>query len=153
MQYGKKHHIDVKARAAGAVIYNRDQKILLVKELQGSKKGLWHIPSGSIEPGELPFETAEREVAEETGLKLKMAHYLNSYVGCFDDGDLVLRHVWIEAFPENQVLAPQLTDEIEAAKFFTQQEIYSLYNDNKLRMHHTKLMIDDAFRFLSPSKE
>ncbi|WP_196161117.1 NUDIX domain-containing protein [Reinekea sp. G2M2-21] len=148
MQYNQKHHIDVTARAAGAVIYNDAGELLLVQERQGSKKGLWHIPSGSMESGEFPADTATREIKEETGLTIHLTHYLNTYVGCFDDGDLVLRHVWLEKYPADQPLAPQLTDEIANLRFFSKADIAELYATNQLRMYHTKLMTDDAFRVL-----
>jgi 8-oxo-dGTP pyrophosphatase MutT (NUDIX family) len=149
MQYGKQHHVDVKARAAGAVIFNVKNEILLVQELHRSKKGLWHIPSGTIETGESPVEAAKREITEEAGLRIELSTYLNTYVGCFDDGELVLRHVWIESFPVDQQLAPQLKDEIGAVRFFSQQEVQEMYQRNGLRMYHTKLMVDDALAFLS----
>lgn len=148
MQYGIKHHIEVSARAAGAVIFNRSKQVLLVQELVGSKKGLWHIPSGSVEADELPQEAATREIEEETGLKFLLSHYLNTYVGCFDDGELVLRHVWLVQYLGDQTVSPQFTDEIAKAKFFSYQEIQSLCTQNKLRMHHTMLMVNDAFASL-----
>ncbi|HCG8591919.1 TPA: NUDIX domain-containing protein, partial [Vibrio parahaemolyticus] len=103
MQYGTQHHIEVTAKAAGAVIFNQHDEVLLVQELTGSKKGLWHIPSGSVESTEFPQEAALREIAEETGLEVVLDTYLNTYVGRFDDGDLVLRHVWVTEV-ENQAI-------------------------------------------------
>lgn len=145
MQYGSKHHIEVKARAAGAVIFNSINQVLLVKELEGTKKGLWHIPSGSVEMHELPQEAATREIEEETGLTFLLDNYLNTYVGCFDDGELVLRHVWLVKYLGDQIISPKFNHEIGEAKFFSQQEVKALYEKNKLRMHHTLLMINDAF--------
>lgn len=147
MQYGIKHHIDVPARAAGAVIFNDYGNVLLVQELKGSKSGLWHIPSGSVESGEFVELAAIREVEEETGLKVSFSGYLNTYVGCFDDGDLVLRHVWLAKYPEEQKVLPKIVDEIGSAKFFSESEVADLYKSGKLRMYHTKLMLDDAFVF------
>ena len=149
MQYSQKHHIDVTAKAAGAVIYNESHEFLLVQELQGSKKGLWHIPSGTMELDEFPVDTAQREIKEETGLHLELANYLNIYVGCFDDGDLVIRHVWVCAFPKGQTIKTELVEEIGACQFFSLAEIQQLYRDDKLRMHQTKLMIEDANRYLA----
>ena len=145
LQYGSKYHVEVKAQVAGAVIFNDNKQVLLVQELEGSKKGLWHIPSGRIEENEFPQEAATREIQEETGLKLLLHHYLNTYVGCFDDGELVLRHVRIAKYLNDQRISPEFTKEIGKAKFFNEFEVQALYDNNKLRMHQTMLMIKDAF--------
>ncbi|TOF73926.1 NUDIX domain-containing protein [Vibrio parahaemolyticus] len=144
MQYGIQHHIEVTAKAAGAVIFNQHDEVLLVQELNGSKKGLWHIPSGSVESTEFPQEAALREIAEETGLEVVLDTYLNTYVGRFDDGDLVLRHVWVSAVA-NQEIKPKFSHEIGRANFFSLAEVQALYAQSKLRMHHTFLMINDAY--------
>ena len=34
--------------------------------------GRWELPGGTVEPGELPERTAVREVAEETGLAVRV---------------------------------------------------------------------------------
>ncbi|MDG2779371.1 NUDIX domain-containing protein [Vibrio parahaemolyticus] len=144
MQYGIQHHIEVTAKAAGAVIFNQHDEVLLVQELTGSKKGLWHIPSGSVESTEIPQEAALREIVEETGLEVVLDTYLNTYVGRFDDGDLVLRHVWVTEV-ENQAIKPKFSHEIGRASFFSLAEVQALYAQSKLRMHHTLLMINDAY--------
>lgn len=51
---------------AGFLIHG--QKVLLVKH---KKLGIWLAPGGHIEPEELPHKAAEREVWEETGIKVK----------------------------------------------------------------------------------
>ncbi|MFD2177712.1 NUDIX domain-containing protein [Veronia pacifica] len=148
MQYDLNHHIEITAQAAGAVIFNEQNEVLLVKEMLGSKKGLWHIPSGSVEKDEFPVNTAEREVKEETGLTLTLNHYLNTYVGRFDDGELVLRHVWFSTYPTDQAVLPSFSDEIDCARFFSREEVIALCKEKKLRMHHTMLMIEDGFAFI-----
>lgn len=75
--------------------FQSTQKSFISSRTSRNKKGLWHIPSGSVEVKELPQQAAVREVFEETGLQVSLDNYLNTYVGCFDDGDLVLRHVWV----------------------------------------------------------
>ena len=133
MQYGIQHHIEVTAKAAGAVIFNQHNEVLLVQELTGSKKGLWHIPSGSVESTEFPQEAAVREIAEETGLEVALENYLNTYTGRFDDGELVLRHVWFTEV-KDQVILPKFNHEIGRAKFFSLAEVRDLYAQSKLRM-------------------
>ncbi|MGR5378195.1 NUDIX domain-containing protein [Vibrio harveyi] len=144
MQYGIQNHVEIAAKAAGAVIFNQHRKVLLVQELHGTKKGLWHIPSGSVEVKELPQQAAVRDVFEETGLQVSLDNYLNTYVGCFDDGDLVLRHVWVTEV-EDQKISPIFSHEIGKAQFFTLAEVEEMYAQSKLRMHHTLLMVNDAF--------
>ncbi|MFH2118361.1 MAG: NUDIX domain-containing protein, partial [Candidatus Paceibacterota bacterium] len=45
-----------------------ENKVLLIKH---KKLGFWLAPGGHIEDDELPHQAAEREVWEETGLKVK----------------------------------------------------------------------------------
>jgi len=52
---------------AGGIILN-DNYILLIK-MHGTK--IYSLPKGKAEEGELPFQTAIREIQEETGLKLE----------------------------------------------------------------------------------
>lgn len=54
---------------AGGVIFRRTAnspqvEVLLIQDT----KNRWTIPKGHVEPGEEPRKTAEREIAEETGL-------------------------------------------------------------------------------------
>ena len=149
MQYTERHHLEVSAQAAGAVIVEAENRFLLVREREGSKQNLWHIPSGRLEAGEFPEQAAQREVLEETGLKLVFDHFLKTYVGCFDDGALVLRHVWLATLPANAELKPMLPNEIAEARLFSWEEVDQLHQQGQLRMHQTWLMVNDARRFLS----
>ena len=49
-----------------------DNKILLIKH---KKLKTWMSPGGHLEEGELPFQAAEREFWEETGIKVKAIGY------------------------------------------------------------------------------
>lgn len=55
---------------AGAVLYNDDQQILLIKRADSEKKneGVWEVPSGHLRTDESPREGAARETQEEVGL-------------------------------------------------------------------------------------
>lgn len=67
----------VREPTAGGIVFRRNAKkeieILLIQDA----KDRWTIPKGHIEPGEAAKQTAEREVAEETGLqKIKVMNWL-----------------------------------------------------------------------------
>ena len=57
--------------------------------------GMWVIPGGALEPGELPAEAAIREVWEETGLHVRLTGIHGVYAGTDDhrvtypNGDVV----------------------------------------------------------------
>ena len=62
-------------RSAGAVVFYRGKKgreYLLLHHPEGptgiGRRGYWSFPKGHIEKGEMPRETAAREIIEETGL-------------------------------------------------------------------------------------
>src|SRR3989344_2189761 len=48
-----------------------DGKILLVEDSQPDRKMVLSAPSGRVEEGETPEETARRELLEETGYEVK----------------------------------------------------------------------------------
>ena len=47
-------------------------KILLVREGKGPQKGLWGLPKGSVDEGELPQLAVRRELIEECGIDVEV---------------------------------------------------------------------------------
>lgn len=41
--------------------------------MQNAESGRWSLPAGAVDPGETPKEAVVREVAEETGLRVRTA--------------------------------------------------------------------------------
>ncbi len=60
-------------RVLTKALIRKGEEILLLKRKDGSfGSGLWDIPGGKLEFGELPIESLEREIFEETSLKVKV---------------------------------------------------------------------------------
>jgi ADP-ribose pyrophosphatase YjhB (NUDIX family) len=73
---------------ANAIVLDGD-RVLLGGRGYEPWKDLWGSPGGFVEAGEHPIETVEREVLEETGLRVRVT----GYVG-----------VWVDEYPQaNQV--------------------------------------------------
>lgn len=54
----------------GVAIAVRHREFVLMGERKGAHgAGTWAFPGGKLEPGETPFETARRELLEETGIE------------------------------------------------------------------------------------
>lgn len=149
MQWDERFHVPVAKQAAGTVILNELGDILLVQEIgsDGQGKGeLWHIPSGTVEPGENPQDAALRETFEETGLHVRLVKFICTYLGRFPDGALVLRHVWLAEAEAGTEISPAFTHEITEARYVSRQEFDELHAAGQIRMYHTKLFYEDALK-------
>ena len=62
---------DGKIACVGAVIHDHRGRLLLIRRGQEPGRGLWSLPGGRVEPGETDHEAVVREVAEETGLRVR----------------------------------------------------------------------------------
>jgi ADP-ribose pyrophosphatase YjhB (NUDIX family) len=63
----------VRIRACGAVIL--EDQILMVRHVHDGRD-YWTLPGGGLEPDETPEQAAEREVLEETGVRVTAERYL-----------------------------------------------------------------------------
>jgi ADP-ribose pyrophosphatase YjhB (NUDIX family) len=52
----------------GAIVRDREGRLLLVRRGHPPDEGLWSIPGGRVEPGESDVTAVRRELREETGL-------------------------------------------------------------------------------------
>jgi len=59
-----------KIKLSASCVVFRDNKVLLVRHTYGAAKGKYVIPGGFSEIEELPAKTAEREVYEESKIKV-----------------------------------------------------------------------------------
>tara|TARA_Y100000996_G_C22023936_1_gene437999 strand:- start:6 stop:449 length:444 start_codon:yes stop_codon:yes gene_type:complete len=70
MKSGTREYPDRPYVGVGIIVF-RDQKVLLVKRKKEPNKGQWSIPGGKQMLGETTLETANRELMEETGVKVE----------------------------------------------------------------------------------
>ena len=74
-------------KLAATVVVEQDDKILMVRRLVQPGLGLWSLPGGYVDRGELVEGAAAREVLEETGLRVD----ITGLVGLFsEDGHPVV---------------------------------------------------------------
>jgi 8-oxo-dGTP pyrophosphatase MutT (NUDIX family) len=69
---GTQAHREVVAHPGAVAIVAIDDadRVVLVRQWRhAAGRALWELPAGTRDPGEPPDETAERELAEETGLR------------------------------------------------------------------------------------
>ncbi|WP_433161168.1 NUDIX hydrolase [Kribbella sp. CA-247076] len=62
------HRVD----CVGALVYDDQGRLLVVRRANEPGRGLWSLPGGRVEPGEDDQAAVAREVAEETGLTVRV---------------------------------------------------------------------------------
>ncbi len=70
--------------SVGAVVLDGD-RLLLIKRGRGPAIGQWSVPGGRVEPGETLAAAVEREVREETGLKVDCGPFIGWVERISDD--------------------------------------------------------------------
>ena len=71
-------HIQQPILGASACIW-RSGQVLLIKRSKPPGKGLWSLPGGKIERGEMAEEAAHRELFEETQVLAKLVKPMGPY--------------------------------------------------------------------------
>ena len=65
--------------AAAMVVIDADNRVVFERQWRAPMDAaFWEIPAGKIDPGEDPFETARRELMEETGVSARQWVYLGT---------------------------------------------------------------------------
>ena len=94
------------------IIFTKKFKVLLLKK--NSKRDLWQSVTGSIELGEDPYDTALRELQEETGINKQRSDLI------FDDlsHKFMIYSEWIDRYKESTysnkeyIFSLKLNDEV-----------------------------------------
>ena len=113
----------------GAFIINESNKVLFVKEKivqVNILKGKWKLPTGRIEKGETISNATEREVFEETRLKVKfegITFFRETYPALFDCTDLFFVCVCSCNDSDTRKINLDIDDELMETKWFTKEEI------------------------------
>ena len=58
------------AVGVSAIVFDAEERVLLIRRGTPPALGFWHVPGGKLEAGEGLAEAARREVKEETGLEV-----------------------------------------------------------------------------------
>jgi 8-oxo-dGTP pyrophosphatase MutT (NUDIX family) len=88
------HVLRLRERVGGDLVLQLPSAAVAARDAQGRVLlvrhaiGAWVLPGGSIEPGEVPADTAVREMWEETGLVVR----LTRLVGVYGGADYLVRY-------------------------------------------------------------
>ena len=121
IQYGNRisKHAELRLGCSAVLFDKTLSKILLTRR---TDNGMWCLPGGMIDAGESVSEGCEREVLEETGLRVRVTHLTGIYsdphrVTVYPDGNLV--HVVVLNFKVELISGEaRLSNETTAVDWF-----------------------------------
>ncbi len=131
-----------KIQSAGGIVINKNGEVAMV-----SNRGIsWSLPKGKIDPGEVPFQAACREVYEETGIKRikfvkalgEYSRYRNGPNGTEDESEFKTIHVFMFR-AEKKKLKP-IDPHNPEAKWVSKKEALSMLTHQKDKKFFKKFM-------------
>jgi len=111
---------------AAVVAIDAHKRVCLLRQYRHAAGGwLWELPAGKIEPGEDPRSTAERELAEEAGMRANHIESLGRTLTTPGFSDEVI-HLY-RATQLTPCATQTHPDEVIEVHWFTQEEIAGMF--------------------------
>jgi len=112
--------------AIAAIVFDDDDRVLLVRRGRPPGEGLWSVPGGKLEMGETLSAGVVREVREETGLDVECGP-LVAVVERMGEGWHYVIHDHLAEVRGGALRAtPAAGDDVSDARFFTRAELDEL---------------------------
>ena len=120
-----KHKPPLTPQVAVGAILIKEHRILLVKRKNEPGKGEWAIPGGSVKLGETLQEAVEREILEETGLRVKAKDpaYTFDFIERDDENRIQFHYVIIDLIADLIGGKLRPSDDAVDARWFSPEDI------------------------------
>ncbi|MEJ2508717.1 MAG: NUDIX hydrolase [Gammaproteobacteria bacterium] len=110
----------------GAVVF-RDERVLLVLRGQAPNAGQWAIPGGRVRWGETLQAGAEREILEETGVRIRAGEPVFAFEVIEDeDGACATHYVVVDLAAQYLEGEPRAGDDAAEARWVSAAELAAL---------------------------
>ena len=113
--------------AVGAVVIH-DAAVLLVRRGRAPSRGVWAVPGGRVELGETLAEATEREVREETGVRVRAGEPIWSFDTVVRDeaGRVAFHYVIVDLLADYVAGEPCGRDDALEARWARPEELSGL---------------------------
>ncbi len=108
----------------GAIVFDDDGRILLIRRGNPPAQGQWSLPGGRVEPGEDSQDAVLRELQEETGLSGRVDRLVGEVRRGAPDGSIYVIHDYLLEVDGD--CEPHAGDDALDACWFTVDEVERL---------------------------
>lgn len=140
---GTRHYHNSKPCSGALVV--QDGRVLLARRGVEPFKGYWDIPGGFLEAGEHPEVGAIRELAEETGLRIRLNGLLGMYMDRYGSDGAWIINIYYVAEVLGGTLA--VMDDVAALEWFALQDL-----PGEFAFEHQNQVIEDFKQWLENKK-
>lgn len=111
--------------AVGGVVFNGRGEVLLVQRRDPPSQGEWAIPGGAVALGETLQGAAEREVLEETGVRIRARDpvYVFETIDRDPEGRVRHHYVVVDLAADHLEGEPEARDDALDARWVTPEEL------------------------------
>jgi len=111
------------ARVGVSVLVRKGDKLLLEKRAHVHGAGTWGPPSGHIDFGETPEQTAQRETLEETGIHITNLNFLGITNDVFESAQKHYITLWFNAIYQSGEATCKAPEEESEVGWFRQDDL------------------------------
>ena len=124
---GARSYPPVPVPAVGAVVVH-EGAVLLVRRGRAPSRGVWAVPGGRVELGETLAEATEREVREETGVRVRAGEPIWSFDSVVRDeeGRVAFHYVIVDLLADYVDGEPSACDDALEARWARPEELSGL---------------------------
>ncbi len=98
------------------LVLDAEDRVLLARRAHDPGKGGWDLPGGFVDEAEAPEDAVHRELAEETGLEVRVEAFLGHVVDRYgEDGDETLNCVYVTRVAGGE---PTAADDVAELRWF-----------------------------------
>lgn len=109
-------------KVAVVALIEASARVLLIRRAVNPGRGLWALPGGYMDAGELPDAALRREVLEEAGIEIAVDELLEIFPMVNGDGRSLGIVLAYHAHPVDPHAAPVAHDDADAAGWFAATE-------------------------------
>lgn len=112
--------------AAGALVWREKKGRIELLLVHRPRYGDWSIPKGKLDPGETFPAAAVREVAEETGYRVRLHRPLPASIYLLEDGRTKVVHYWVGTVRSRVAPGPENPREVDEVRWVALEDSEAL---------------------------